>query len=366
MKRIYLDYNATAPIRPEVISSASDAMRFVGNASSIHGFGREARKIVEDARAEVAALVKVRSAQVIFNGGATEGNNTVLSGYRDKNILISAIEHPSIIEAAPNARKIPVTQDGTVDLAELETMLNASPADLVCVQLVNSETGVIQPVAEIAALLKHRGARLHCDAVQAAGRIDLDFKTLGCDTLSLSAHKFGGPQGVGAIIFREGLQLPKLLRGGGQEKRQRAGTENVAGIAGFGTAAKLAALELAHYRTQTKALQTKLESGLKKIANDLIIAGENAPRVTNTTCAILPGVSAETALMAMDLEGVAVSSGSACSSGTFKPSHVLESMGYGEPGAKSALRFSYGWATTANEIDEALAAYERVITRLRK
>lgn len=366
MRRIYLDYNATAPIRAEVIASAGDAMRFVGNASSIHGFGREARKIVEDARAEVAALVKVRPAQVIFNGGATEGNNTILSGYQDKNILISAIEHPSVIEAAPNADKIPVTKDGVIDLAKLETILNNAAIDLVCVQLVNSETGVIQPIAQIAALLKDRGAKLHVDAVQAAGRIDIDFKALGCDTLSLSAHKFGGPQGVGAIIFREGLQLPKLLRGGGQEKRQRAGTENVAGIAGFGTAAKLALMELGSYQTHTKALQTKLESGLKKMANDLVIAGENAPRVPNTTCAIIPNVPAETALMSMDLEGVAVSSGSACSSGTFKPSHVLEAMGFGETGSKSALRFSCGWATTADEIDEALAAYARVITRLRQ
>jgi cysteine desulfurase len=366
MRRIYLDYNATTPIRPEAIASAGDAMRFVGNASSIHGFGREARKIVEDARAEVASLVKVRPAQVIFNGGATESNNTILSGYQDKNILIGATEHPSVIEAAPKADKIPVTKDGVVDLDKLATILNNAEIDLVCVQLVNSETGVIQPVAEIAALLKDRGAKLHVDAVQAAGRIDLDFKTLGCDYLSLSAHKFGGPQGVGAIIFREGLQLPKLLRGGGQEKRQRAGTENVAGIAGFGTAAKLAAMELAHYQTYTKALQDKLESGLRKIANDLTIAGEHAPRVTNTTCAILPNISAETALMSMDLEGIAVSSGSACSSGTFKPSHVLEAMGYGETITKSALRFSYGYATTADEIDETIAAYARVITRLRQ
>ncbi len=363
MRRIYLDYNATAPIRPEAIASASDAMRFVGNASSIHGFGREARKIVEDARAEVASLVNVRAAQIIFNAGATEGNNTILSGYQDKRVLISAIEHPSIIEAAPNAQKIPVTKDGIVDLAALEKLL---PADLVCIQLVNSETGVIQPVAEIAALIKAHGARLHCDAVQAAGRISLDFKALDVDYLTLSAHKFGGPQGVGALVFREALQMPKFMRGGGQEKRQRAGTENVAGIAGFGTAAKIAAIELETYQTHTKALRDKLESALKQVANDLVIVSENAPRVSNTTCALLPGAPAETALMAMDLEGVAVSSGSACSSGTFKPSHVLESMGYGEDGAKSALRFSTGWATTADEIDQAIAAYDRVIKRLRK
>ena len=360
MRRIYLDYNATAPIRPEVIASASDAMRYVGNASSIHGFGREARKIVEDARAEIAALVNVRPAQIIFNSGATEGNNTILSGFAGKNILIGATEHPSVIEAAPKADRIPVTKDGLIDLDKFEVMLKTSQTDLVCVQLVNSETGVIQPIEQISALAKEHGAKFHCDAVQAAGRIALDFKTLGVDYLTLSAHKFGGPQGVGALVFREGLQLPKLLLGGGQEKRQRAGTENVAGIAGFGTAAKLAGMERAHYQTHTKALQDKLESALG------VIAGINAPRVSNTTCVLLEGVSAETALMAMDLEGVAVSSGSACSSGTFKPSHVLEAMGFGETGSKSALRFSYGYATTADEIDEALKAYETVLKRLKK
>jgi len=366
MRRIYLDYNATCPIRPEVIASAGDAMRVCGNPSSIHGFGREARKIVEDARAEVAALVGVRSAQVIFNGGSTEGNNTILSGYQDKNVLIAAVEHPSVIEAAPRADRIPVTKNGLVDLEKFETMLKSAQTDLVCVQLVNSETGVIQPVAQIAALAHEHGARVHCDAVQAAGRIALNFKALDVDYLTLSAHKFGGPQGVGALVFREGLQMPKLLRGGGQEKRQRAGTENVAGIAGFGTAAKLALQELEHYQARTKAFQDTLERGLKTLANDLVIVGEASPRVANTTCALLPDAPAETQLMAMDLEGVAVSSGSACSSGTFKPSHVLEAMGYGDAGAKSALRFSTGWATTADDIDEAIAAYERIVKRLRK
>ena len=366
MRRIYLDYNATTPIRPEVIASASDAMRVAGNASSIHGFGREARKIVEDARGEVASLVNVRPAQVIFNSGATEGNNTILSGYQDKNILIAAVEHPSIIEAALKADKIPVTKDGLIDLEKFETMLKAAQTDLVCVQLVNSETGAIQPVQQIAALAQQHGARLHCDAVQGAGRIAIDFKTLGVDYLTLSAHKFGGPQGVGALVFREGLQLPKLMRGGGQEKRQRAGTENVAGIAGMGTASKLALLELPHYESRIQAFRDRLENGLRAIANDLVIAAGNAPRVANTTNALLDGVSAETQLMAMDLEGIAVSSGSACSSGTFKPSHVLEAMGYDETGSKSALRFSTGWATTADDIDEAVAAYGRVIKRLRK
>lgn len=365
MRRIYLDYNATCPIRPEVISAVADVMAHTGNASSIHGAGREARKIVEDARADIAAFVNVRSAQVIFNAGATEGNNTILSGYRNATVLMSAIEHPSVTEAAPHARKIPVTRSGVVDLDQFAAMVRTMDGGLVCVQLVNSETGVIQPIAQIAAIANEHGLRVHCDAVQAAGRMAIDFKALGVDTLTLSAHKFGGPQGVGALVFREGLLLPKLMLGGGQEKRQRAGTENVAGIAGFAAATRLAAAEIDAYQTRTKPFQETLERGLLEIANDIVIAGADAPRVTNTTCALLPRTSAETQLMAMDLEGVSVSSGSACSSGTFKPSHVLESMGFGAEGAKSALRFSTGWATTADDIDAALTAYKRVVNRIR-
>ncbi len=366
MPRIYLDYNATAPVRPEVISAMAATMLEPGNASSIHGHGRAARKLVEDARAELALLTGVRAAQVIFNAGATEGNNTILSGHQDKVVLIAASEHPSVIEAAPHAKHIPLNQNGLIDLDAYDAMLAEHAPALVCIQYVNSETGVIQPIADLAKRAKENGALFHCDAVQAAGRVNIDFKSLGVDTLTLSAHKFGGPQGAGALIFREGLLLPKLLRGGGQEKRQRAGTENVPAIAGFGIAAKLAREELKHYRARTSALQSKLETGLKSIAPDIVIAGEKAPRVTNTTDVLLPGASAETMLMAMDLEGVAVSSGSACSSGTFKPSHVLESMGFAEDDCKSALRFSTGWATTDAEIDEALAAYARMAARIRK
>jgi cysteine desulfurase len=366
MRRIYLDYNATCPIRLEAMEAAMAAMRTVGNASSIHADGRAARKIVEDARAQIAALAHVRPAQVIFNSGATEGNNTVLSGYRDKPVFVSAIEHPSILEAAPHANHIPVTRDGLVNLDAFSGMLDAQAPALVAVQLVNSETGAVQPVADIARMAKEKGALIHCDAVQAAGRIELDFTSLDVDYMTLSAHKFGGPQGAGALIFREGLQIPKFLHGGGQEKRQRAGTENVAAIAGFGAAAKLAAEELPAYQPRCKAFQAKLESALKQIANDLIVVSENAPRAANTTNVILPGISAETQLMAMDLEGVALSSGSACSSGTFKPSHVLAAMGFTSNEARSALRFSTGWATTDADIEEALAAYARMVSRVRK
>ncbi len=366
MTRTYLDYNATCPIRPEVIAAVADAMGTVGNASSIHGEGRAARKIVEDARGHVANLVGVRSAQVIFNSGATEGNNTILSGYQDKSVLVAASEHPSILEAAPHAKKIPLTKSGLVDRAQFESLLNSEKPALVAIQFVNSETGVIQPVAELSALAKSHGAMVLCDAVQAAGRVHMDFKSLGVDYLTLSAHKFGGPQGIGALIFREGLQMPKFLRGGGQEKRQRAGTENVAAIAGFGVAANLALHGFTDYRKHTSSLQAKLESALRTIANDIVITGEAAPRVSNTTNILLPGVTSETQVMAMDLEGIAISSGSACSSGSIKPSHVLIAMGFDDTESKSALRFSYGWATTDADIDGAINAYATMVKRLKK
>ncbi len=366
MTKIYLDYNATCPIRDEVITAAADAMRVTGNASSVHGFGRAARKLVEDARGSVAALVNVRPAQVIFNSGASEGNNTILSGYRDKVVMIGATEHPSVREAAPHAHQIPVDHNGVINIAAFGDMLTLHKPALVAIQYVNSETGVVQPIAELAAKAKESGALFLCDAVQAAGRIDIDFKTLNVDYLTLAAHKFGGCQGVGALVFREGLQMPKFIHGGGQEKRQRAGTENVAGIAGFGVAAQLAKENIAQYQSHTAALQSALETGLRKIANDIVLTGEAAPRVTNTTNIIVPNAPAETMLMALDLEGVAVSSGSACSSGTFKPSHVLTAMGYSEDQSRSSLRFSCGYATTIAEIDAALDIFARVLNRIRQ
>ncbi len=366
MRKIYLDYNATCPILPAAIAAAADAMGCTGNASSIHGFGREARRMVEDARGAVAALCNVRPAQVIFNAGATEGNNTILSGYQDKIVFISAIEHPSVMEAAPHARLIPVTEDGVIDIAAFEAMVVQENPALVCVQLVNSETGVVQPVAEIARIAKEKGAMVQCDAVQGAGRIEIDFKQLGVDYLTLSAHKFGGAQGAGALIFREGLQMPKFMRGGGQEKRQRAGTENVPAIAAFGAAARAAVVGMADYQARCEELRARLEQGLKAKAADLIVTGEGVSRVANTVNIILPGASAETMVMAMDLEGIAVSSGSACSSGAFKPSHVLAAMGYGDAAARSVLRFSYGWATTEADIDDAIAAFGRMAARVKK
>ena len=361
--RIYLDYNATTPLRPQ---AREELMRVLGaphNASSVHGFGREARKIVEDARTQVATLVGAPVNQVIFNSGATEGNNTVLHHFKDDRILVSAIEHPSVLEAAPHAERIPVTKDGLVDLEALEKLLKEKTG-LVSVMLVNNETGVIQPLAEISALAKRHGALVHSDAVQAAGKIPLDIAALGIDFLTLSAHKIGGPQGAGALVLGLCGITPVLLHGGGQEKKARGGTENVAAIAGFGIAAHMAKKEMDQYQ-KISALRDRLEKEIQKISPEIIIHAKNAPRVANTSLFSLPGAKSETMLMAFDLEGICLSNGSACSSGRVEASHVLKAMGAPDDQAKSALRVSMGWNTTPAEIDRFLEIWSKLYDRFK-
>lgn len=359
--RIYLDYNATAPTRDEAREIVANALSEPANASSVHSFGREARKSVENAREIIAALIGAQPNMVIFNSGATEGNNTVLTHFKGERILVSAIEHPAVLEAAPQAEKIPVTSDGIVDLAALEKMLSAEKTALVSVMLVNNETGIIQPVAEISALAHKHGALFHCDAVQAVGRIPVHMAELGIDFMTLSSHKIGGPQGVGALALGLCGETPTLLQGGGQERNARAGTENVAGIAGFGAAAKLAKDELENYARKAGALQNKLEAALEGVK----IYGQNANRVANTTLLSLPGASSETLLMALDLEGIAVSNGSACSSGRVEPSHVLKAMGASNDEAMGAIRISTGWNTGETDIDRFLEVWQKITTRLK-
>jgi len=252
MNKIYLDYNATTPLRPEVLALVTDIMGGVGNASSVHGFGRIARQHIEKAREQVAALCGANNPdQVIFTSGATEAINTVLHGYADKAVLISAIEHPAVIEAASHATSIPVQENGLVDMNAYQDLLTKERPAIVSTMLVNSETGVIQPIADMAKIAQDHGALFHTDAVQGAGRLDISLKTLGADFITLSAHKFGGPQGVGAIIKKEGLNLSKFMRGGGQEKNCRAGTHNTAGIAGMGLAAQIAQENIKEYERIT-------------------------------------------------------------------------------------------------------------------
>ncbi|MBU0799578.1 MAG: cysteine desulfurase [Alphaproteobacteria bacterium] len=360
----YLDYNSTTPLKPAVLALVCATLAEVGNASSVHGYGRAARKRVEDARAQVAALAGVKSTQVVFNSGATEGNNTVIKHFKGQRVLISAIEHPSVRESAPDAERIPVTADGIVDLAALKAMLDNGPAPaLVSVMMVNNEVGTIQPVAEIAKMVKDKGALFHCDAVQAAGKMPLNMHQTGADFMTLSAHKMGGPQGTGALIIGPCGIAPHMISGGGQEKRQRAGTENIAGIAGMGRAAELALAEMDQY-IAVGALRDHLEAAMKATAPTMFVNGAGAPRSPNTANICLPGVDAQTMLMTLDLEGFAVGSGSACSSGTMKPSPVLLAMGVPEDRARSSLRISLGWDTNAADIDNFLQAWQRLCARL--
>ena len=363
-KKTYLDYNATAPTRPEVVRAVCEGLQAPHNASSVHSFGREGRKMVERAREQGAALIGTPANQVIFNSGATEGNNTVLHHFKDERILVSAIEHPSVLKALENIETIPVHKNGTLDLDALETALKEKPTALVSLMLVNNETGVIQPVAEAGALAHKYGSLFHCDAVQAAGRIPINMAILGIDFLTLSAHKIGGPQGVGALALGICGITPTLLHGGGQEKQARAGTENVAGITGFGLAAELAKNELSSYTAKYSALQSPLENALCKI-NNLKIHGQNTSRIANTTLLSLPGASSETLLIALDLEGIAVSNGSACSSGRVQPSHVLKAMGASDEETTSAIRISTGWNTTQNDIDRFIKVWQNITDRLK-
>jgi cysteine desulfurase len=365
-RAVYLDHNATTPIRPESLQAVVQAMELVGNSSSVHRFGRLARRQVEDAREAVAALAGTSAGRVIFTSGGTEANNLALRGTGRERLLVAAGEHDSVLQAAPEAERIPLTGDGRVDPDELTRRLAADPRPaLVSVMLANNETGVIQPIQEIAARAHRAGALVHCDAVQAAGKIPLDMAALGVDLMSLSAHKLGGPQGVGALLAAETVALRPLLRGGGQERSRRAGTENLPGIAGFGAAALGAAAELADY-SQVAALRDDLERQIIARAPSARVFGAEAPRLANTSCLTMPGVGAETQVMALDLAGVAVSAGSACSSGKVRPSHVLAAMGVAEPESGWAIRVSLGRDSLAEDIEAFLEAWTALYTRKRR
>jgi len=358
---IYLDYNATAPLREASHAAMTAALRLTGNASSVHRAGRQARRLIEEAREAVAARIGARPAGVIFTSGGTEANNMALSAFPGRRILASAVEHPSVLKGEID-QIIPVDRDGVVDLAALEQAVSGPPA-LVSVMLANNETGVIQPIAEIARLARRKGALLHVDAVQAFGKLPVDIEALGADLLSLSAHKIGGPQGVGALIRRDpDLDIAPRAFGGGQEGRHRAGTENVAGIAGFGAAVgELDDIEAE--AAHLARLRDLVEESCRAAVPRLVRFGHKVRRLSNTSCFAIPGVPAQTLLMALDLEAVAVSAGSACSSGKLAPSGVLIAMGE-EALAGSAIRVSMGWATTKMEIEEFGERFLRVAVHL--
>lgn len=362
-KNIYLDHNATTPIRPAARDAVIAAMDIVGNASSTHSHGRECRKIIETARRQIASTLDVGNGQIIFNSGATEGNNTILKGFTGQRILVSATEHPSIIESGVVVEKIAVDENGLIDLNAFSAQLQngAAPA-LVSVMYVNNETGVIQPITDIARLAKEAGAVMHSDCVQAYGRIPFTRESLGVDIITLSSHKIGGPQGVGALVMAPRIQMPKLLEGGGQEKRQRAGTENIAGIAGFGAAVTY--VDPAVYN-KISHLRQKIETHIRA-SNQVYIWGEKSPRVANTTLVSVNGMNSETFLMAFDLEGISLSGGSACSSGTTKQSYVLKAMGINEDPNRATLRISLGHTTTEKDVEDFLTVWDTLRIRFLK
>ena len=359
---VYLDHNATTTIRPAAIEAVCSALALTGNASSVHRHGRLAGRLIEDARDEVAALVGANPNDVLFTGCGTESNNLALLGVKCENQFVSAIEHPSVLAASGTAQSIPVDADGIIDLQALERLLDAvSGRSLVSVMLANNETGVIQPVSEVVRIAKKRDALVHCDAIQGAGKLDVDMTALGVDLMSLSAHKIGGPQGVGALIVKAGVDIEPLIRGGGQERRKRAGTENVAGIAGFGAAAR-DALKGLDRMASLCVWRDQLIAGVRNWAS-VQVFGEAAARLPNTVCITMPGVAAETQLMAFDLAGISVSSGSACSSGKVEASHVLAAMGVSDEDALTAVRVSFGWNSAPGDVDKFIDAWGAIFAK---
>lgn len=359
---IYLDHNATVPVKPAVAEAVRAALGACGNPSSVHGAGRAARRMVEDGRDAVAALVGARPERVVFTSGGTEANNLALRGAGRTCILAGATEHPSVLKGAENVAAVPVGRDGRLDLDALDAMLAAGSAPaLISVMLANNETGVIHPVAEAAQIAKRHGALVHCDASQAPGRIAAEMAPLGADLLTLSAHKIGGPMGAGALVLAPGIEIESLLCGGGQERRRRAGTENVPAIAGFGVAAALAKDDL-NDAPRLARLRDLLETRLA--AEGAVAFGADAPRLPNTSCLAMPGAASDTQVMGFDLAGFAVSAGAACSSGKVEPSHVLAAMGVPDPEARAAIRVSLGRSTTEAEIEAFIGAWLALRRRL--
>ena len=356
----YLDHNATSPLRPAAFDAMVEALRAGGNPSSVHRSGRTARSRVDGARRQVAALVGALPAEIVFASGGTEANNMAIDGSGRKRVLVSSVEHDSVLKAAANVEIIPVDAEGVIDLDALEQMLALSgePA-LVSVMFANNETGVLQPIADVVRLARQAGALVHCDAVQAAGKVRVDLHGLGVDYLSLSAHKLGGPTGVGALTIRSDAPFAPDRRGGGQESNRRAGTENVAGIAGFGAAAEASRDGLA-----VEGLRDRLERALLAIAPDARVFGAGARRLSNTSCISMPDVKAETQVMVLDLAGICVSAGAACSSGKVHRSAVLAAMGVEDAGAETAIRISCGWNTDSDDIERLIAAWRDLYIRV--
>jgi cysteine desulfurase len=379
LQRIYLDHNATTPLHPAVLDRMTEALREeFGNPSSVHHFGQRAKAAIDEARSAVAALIGADPPEIVFTSGGTEGDNMAIRGVAEaleasgrRHLIASAIEHEAVLNTLKAlARRgwkttlLPVGESGIVAPEALSAALTDETA-LVSVMHANNEIGTIQPIAELARLAHDRGALFHTDAVQTAGKIPVDVKALGVDLLSVSAHKFYGPKGVGAIWIRRGLRLLPPTTGGKQERSRRAGTENVAGIVGMGVAAQAALLKMRDESARTAALRDRLEEGIVRTVPGTAINGARESRVPNTTNISFDRVEAESLLIALDLQGVAVSTGSACSSGTLEPSHVLKAMGFPAHRTQNSIRFSLGAGNTEADIDRVIAVLPAIVDKLR-
>lgn len=379
VSRLYLDYNATAPMAPEAIAAVSSAMvECFANASSVHLDGQRAKAALDDARTAVGALIGAEAAQVVFTAGGTESDNLAVRGAAEaawpgrRHLVASTVEHEAVLNTVRAlARRgwevswLPVDGAGVAHPEALRALVRPDTA-LVSVMHANNEVGAVQPIRELAAIAHAAGALFHTDAVQSVGKIPVDVGALDVDLLSLSAHKFGGPKGAGALWVRRGVKLAPLVTGGRQERNRRAGTENVPAIAGLGAAARVAAHHVASGSAAALArLRDRLEQGVLSAIADTAVNAAAAPRVPNTSSIAFLGVEAEALLIALDVEGVAVSTGSACSSGTLEPSHVLRAMGLAGARAQDALRFSLGPPTTEADIDRVLELLPRLVRRLR-
>ena len=377
--RIYLDHNATTPVDPAVADIVTDVLRNeFGNASSVHMFGQAAKSHVDRARAEVAALIGGRPQEVVFTSGGTESDNLAIRGVaeaaseRRRHLVASSIEHEAVLNTYKALSKrgwsttlLPVGHSGVVDPADLEAAMTDETA-LVSVMHANNEIGTVQPIVELAAIAHHRGALFHTDAVQSVGKIPASVDHLGVDLLSLSAHKINGPKGVGALWVRRGIRLVAATTGGRQERNRRAGTENVPGISGLGAAARLTRTTSEERAAQTGELRNRLETGILAAVPGTVVNGALGSRVPNTTNISVDRVEAESLLIALDLEGIAVSTGSACSSGTLEPSHVLRAMGLPTHRSQNSIRFSLGLGNTTEQIDRVIEIMPRVVDKLRR
>ena len=377
--RVYFDYNATTPPAPEVTEAVVRVTRDTfGNASSVHHFGQQAKAAIDEARSSVASLINADPSEVVFTGGGTEADNFAVRGAADaleatgrKHLVASAIEHEAVLNTLRAlARRgwrttlLPVDESGIVAPDRLREAITADTA-IVSVMHANNEIGTIQPVRELAAIAHEHGALMHTDAVQSAGKIAIDVRALGVDLLSLSAHKFNGPKGAGALWIKRGTRIQPILTGGKHERNRRAGTENVPAIAGLGVAARLAAGKLADQDARVGALRDRLEEGILRGVPGTVVNGARTSRVPNTTNISFDQVEAESLLIALDLDGVAVSTGSACSSGSLEPSHVLRAMGLPAHRTQNSLRFSLGLFSTDEEVDRVVEILPRLVAKLR-